>query len=57
MNKSLKSTSSQSQRFVAAARELGTDDDEIAFEEALGVVAKAPPHKTASKRKGKPTKK
>lgn len=57
MNKSPKSTRSQSQHFVGAARDLGCEDDEATFEKALCVVAKAPPHKTVQKRKGKPVKK
>ena len=41
----------QIQRFIAAARELGCDDDEGAFDKALGTVARAAPKKVARKRK------
>lgn len=41
----------QRQRFVETARELGCDEDESAFDEALGKVASSPPPKSVEKRK------
>jgi hypothetical protein len=46
----------QHQEFVKAARELGCDEDETAFDRALGKIAKAPPPKSVQKRKTKPGK-
>jgi hypothetical protein len=43
----------QKQRFIDKARELGCDEDEVAFEERLRKIAKAPPPKPESKRKAK----
>ena len=36
---------SQHERFVEAARKLGTDEDEAAFKEKLGVIARQKPKK------------
>lgn len=44
---------SQSQEFLEAARALGCDDDEDAFDAKLKAVASAPPPKTTKKPKGK----
>ena len=44
---------SQHQAFVKAARELGVDESEEAFNKVLKRVAKAPPPKTVQKRKNK----
>ncbi len=46
----------QHKRFVDAARELGADESEEAFDKLLKRVAKAPPPKTVQKRKPKPKK-
>jgi hypothetical protein len=46
-----KSGSDQHRDFVKAARELGVDESEEAFDRALGKIAKAPPPKTVQKRK------
>ncbi len=47
----------QSERFIEAARELGCDEDEAAFDDFLKKVAKAPPprkeEKPEPKRKAK----
>lgn len=43
----------QVKRFKEAARELGCDEDESAFDEALGKVASSPPPKSVEKRKTK----
>jgi hypothetical protein len=43
----------QHKRFVEKARELGCDESEEAFDQALGKIAKAPPPKTVQKRKAK----
>ena len=47
------SASSQSQRFIDAARKAGCDEDPEAFDRALGKVASSPPPKTVQKRKDK----
>jgi len=44
---------SQPERFKRAAREIGCDEDEAAFEERLRKIAKAVPPKPAPKRKAK----
>jgi hypothetical protein len=44
---------SQHEAFAQAARELGCDDDEEAFEKRLKAVASAPPPKPAKKSKTK----
>ena len=44
-------TDSQHAEFVKAARELGVDETEEAIDKVLKRVAKAPPPKTAQKRK------
>ena len=41
----------QHREFVMAARELGTDDDEDAFNRRLKQLASAPPPKSVQKRK------
>jgi hypothetical protein len=41
----------QRRAFVKAARELGCDESEEAFDRALGKIAKAPPPKSVQKRK------
>lgn len=43
----------QHAEFVKAARELGCDESEEAFDRALGKIAKAPPPKSVQKRKRK----
>jgi hypothetical protein len=40
----------QSQKFKEAARELGCDEDEAAFEKRLEKIAKAPPPKPEKKK-------
>lgn len=47
----------QFKRFVDTARELGCEEDEAAFDKALGKVASSPPPKSIEKRKSKSTKK
>lgn len=42
----------QSERFVKAARELGTDDDPERFKERVRKVAKAPPAPSAKAKSG-----
>jgi hypothetical protein len=42
----------QSQRFVEAARELGADQSEEAFDETLRKIAKAPPQPRKPKKPG-----
>jgi hypothetical protein len=51
--KKAKSKPSQSDKFVEAARELGCDEDESAFDETVKKVAKGPPHRNEEKLKGK----
>lgn len=51
-----KARKGQGEQFVEAARELGCDDDEMAFEERLKQVAKPPPDKPKTKRKKNPAK-
>jgi hypothetical protein len=41
----------QRERFIEAARELGTDDDEDAFNRRLKQLTSAPPPKSVQKRK------
>jgi hypothetical protein len=41
----------QHRKFAEAARKLGTDDSEDAFDKALRKVASAPPPKSVQKRK------
>lgn len=48
-----KSEKSQAERFVTAARELGCDDGEEAFDKKLKAVASAPPPKPTKKPKTK----
>lgn len=48
--------SRQSSAFISAARKLGCDDDEEAFDKILKKIAKAPPPDSVAKRKGKPKK-
>ncbi len=43
----------QSNKFATAARELGCDDDEEAFDKKLKAVASAPPPKDTPKKKVK----
>lgn len=50
------SAADQHREFVKAARELGTDENEEAFDRVLGKIAKAPPPKSVQKRKKKPSK-
>ena len=47
----------QHQDFVKAARELGTDESEEAFDKVLKRVASAPPPKSVQKRKKAPKQK
>jgi hypothetical protein len=51
MTKSQKSASDQRQRFIDAARELGTDENPEAFDKVLKKIASAPPPKSVQKRK------
>lgn len=44
---------SQLDRFKRMSRELGCDEDEASFDEALGKVASSPPPKSVEKRKTK----
>lgn len=44
-------SNSQSDKFIAAAREAGASDDAVDFDRALGKIAKAPPPKSVQKRK------
>ncbi|WP_291006475.1 hypothetical protein [Hyphomicrobium sp.] len=44
-------TSEQHREFVKAARELGADENEEAFDKVLKRIAKAPPPKSVQKRK------
>jgi hypothetical protein len=46
-----KAGTDQHREFVKAARELGTDESEEAFDKVLKRVAKAPPPKSVQKRK------
>ena len=41
----------QHKEFVKAAREIGADESEEAFDHMLGKIAKAPPPKSVQKRK------
>ena len=55
MSKDSKPTPVQQHReFVKAARELGTDESEAAFDKVLKRIASAPPPKSVQKRKTKP---
>lgn len=45
------SATSQHDEFVKAAREIGTDESEDAFDRMLGKIASAPPPKSVQKRK------
>ena len=47
----------QRQRFIEAARKLGADESEGAFDRALGKVASAPPPASVESRKSKAKKK
>ena len=47
----------QHRGFVKAARELGCDESEEAFDKVLRKVASAPPPKSVQKRKRKPSRK
>jgi hypothetical protein len=47
-----KDQSSQADRFIETARELGCDEDEAAFEEKLKRIATAKPRATKKKTKG-----
>jgi hypothetical protein len=49
-------TSEQHREFVKAARELGTDESEEAFDKVLKRIAKAPPPRSVRKRKTNPKK-
>ena len=51
MKKSPSASENQTKRFVDAARELGTDESEEAFDKMLKRVAKAPPPKSVQKRR------
>lgn len=46
-----RSASSQSSKFVVAAKNVGASEDASAFDIALGQIAKAPPPKSIQKRK------
>jgi len=48
-----KQADTQRRRFIKAARDLGCDEDESAFDEALGKVVSSPPPKSVEKRKTK----
>ena len=50
-----KPASSQYVRFVDAARDLGCDEDEAAFDKTLMKISSAPPPKSVQKRKTKKT--
>jgi|GEM_PF-4862919 len=50
---SKKPEAQQHREFVKAARELGADESEEAFDKVLKRVAKAPPPKSVQKRKAK----
>lgn len=50
------SASAQHKDFVEAARELGADESEEAFDKVLKRIAKAPPPKSVQKRKARPRK-
>lgn len=50
-SKSTKDTSEQRRKFIEAARELGCDEDEDAFDKALRKIASERPTKAAEKRK------
>lgn len=47
-------STSQSERFIKAARELGCDDSEERFREVVGKLAKAPPARNEPSRSKKP---
>ena len=49
-------TQDQGREFIKAARELGTDESEDAFDKVLKRVASAPPQKSVQKRKKAPKK-
>jgi hypothetical protein len=51
---SKKGDEDQSEAFKKAARELGLDEDEAAFDNVLKKIAKAPPPKSVQRRKAKP---
>ena len=51
------SPADQHREFVKAARELGCDESEEAFDKVLRKVASAPPPKSVQKRKKKPARK
>ncbi len=53
MSKNTRRTESQRSRFIETARELGCDEDEAVFDEALGKVASSPPPKSVKQRKTK----
>ena len=48
-----RSIASQSERFIAAARELGCDDDKEHFEKRLGAITRAKPSAPKKKPKAK----
>ena len=48
--------SEQSESFIKAARELGTDESEEIFDKVLKKIASAPPPKSVQKRKSVPRK-
>ncbi len=48
-----KDVAQQKAAFIAAARDLGCDDDPEAFKDKLKQLVKAPPPKTVQKRKTK----
>lgn len=51
MKKSNNKRSTQSQKFVEAAKQAGASDDESAFDEALSGIIKAPPPQSVQARK------
>ena len=51
MPKSQKTTKSQSEYFIEAARDVGCNEDEAAFDEALKRIAKAKPPKVKKSEK------
>lgn len=44
-------TKQQKKKFIDAARTVGAEDDEYAFDKILGRIAKAPPPETVQDRK------
>jgi hypothetical protein len=55
MKQPVKATGDQVREFRKAARELGADESEAAFDAALGKIARHKPKEPEPKRKAKPT--